>query len=630
MTEHPSIDAELERFEQGEDDQAYQRLGARPATHEGTLGFHFAVWAPNAERVSVVADFNAWDGGAHPMRRIRAGVWETFIPGIEPGARYKFEIRTRAGGLLIKTDPYGRTFEAAPGLAAVTWDPRNYRWSDDDWRARACEVGVGLERPMSVYEVHLASWAHVAEDGNRLLTYEEAADRLVAYVPRLGFTHIELLPVMEHPFLGSWGYQTTGYFAPTSRHGSPDGFKKLVDACHRAGIGVILDWVPGHFPKDDVALARFDGTALYEHEDPRKGEHPDWGTLIFNYGRREVRSFLLSSARFWLEEYHLDGLRVDAVASMLYLDYSREAGTWVPNVYGGNENLEAVDFIRRLNVATHGRVPGATTMAEESTAWPGVTRPVDAGGLGFSYKWNMGWMNDTLKYMRKDGVHRRWHQDSLTFSMTYAFSENFLLPLSHDEVVHGKGSLVVKMPGSEWQRFANVRLLFGYMFAHPGKKLLFMGGEFGQVAEWNHDASLDWHLLADGPFHAGLSRWVTALNATYRARASLHQLDAAPDGFAWIDCTGRANSVISFIRYAANRDEFTVVIANFTPEVRRDYRIGVPVAGRYHELLNSDAAVYGGSNVGNASEVATEPIASHGHDQSIALTLPPLGCLFLG
>ena len=622
-------DADLERFEQGEDDRMHERLGARPVTHEGVPGFHFAVWAPNAERVSVVGDFNDWDGRVHPLRRIRAGVWEIVIPGIEPGARYKFEMRTPGGRLLIKTDPYGRTFEAPPGLAAITWDPRGYRWEDADWRARAAEAGVALDRPMSVYEVHLGSWATVAAEGHRSLTYEEAADRLVAYVSRLGFTHIELLPVMEHPFRGSWGYQAIGFFAPSSRQGSPDGFKALVDACHRAGIGIILDWVPGHFPKDEVALARFDGTALYEHEDPRLGEHPDWGTLIFNYGRHEVRSFLLSGARFWLEEFHLDGLRVDAVASMLYLDYSREADAWVPNVHGGNENLEAVDFLRRLNIMAHAEAPGAITVAEESTDWPGVSRPVYVGGLGFSYKWNMGWMHDTLEYMQKDPVHRGWHQNNLTFAMVYAFSENFVLPLSHDEVVHGKGSLLGKMPGDAWQRFANLRLLYGYMFGHPGKKLLFMGGEFGQPAEWNHDVGLDWHLLGEGPFHAGLSQFVTDLNALYRSRPSLHQVDFSPDGFAWIDCTDRTHSVLAFVRYGADRDDFTVTVANFTPVVREGYRIGVPAAGRYTELLNSDSAFYGGSNVGNLGEVPTEPIASHGHDQSIALTLPPLACVFL-
>ena len=623
-------DAALEGFERGEDDRVFEKLGAHPATRDGVHGFHFAVWAPNAERVSVVGDLDAWDGRVHAMRRIRAGVWEIFIPGLEPGARYKFEIRTPQGHILLKTDPYGRTFEAPPGLAALTWDPSGYGWGDQAWRAAARERGIGLDRPMAVYEVHLASWAKVTTEGNRSLTYEEAADRLVSYVVRLGFTHIELMPVMEHPFLGSWGYQATGFFAPTSRHGSPNGFKALVDACHAAGIGVILDWVPGHFPKDAVALARFDGTALYEHEDPRRGEHPDWGTLVFNYGRHEVRSFLLSSARFWLEEFHLDGLRVDAVASMLYLDYSRGRQDWVPNVHGGNENLEAIDFIRQLNALVHAVAPGATTVAEESTAWPGVSRPVYVGGLGFSYKWNMGWMHDMLEYMRKDPVHRRWHQDRLTFSMVYAYSENFVLPLSHDEVVHGKGSLVGKMPGDEWQRFANLRLLYGYMFAHPGKKLLFMGAEFGQPAEWNHDVSLDWHVLSEGPYHAGLSRYVTDLNAVYCSRPSLYQIDAEPAGFGWIDCTDAENAVLAFVRYGADREECTIAVANFTPVVREGYRIGVPDAGTYHELLNSDSAYYGGSNIGNGGELTTDAVAAHGRDQSLALTLPPLGCLWLG
>ena len=481
---------------------------------------------------------------------------------------------------------------------------------------------------MTSYEVHLGSWSRVAEEGNRFLTYRELAQRLVPYVKEMGFTHIELLPVMEHPFSGSWGYQVLGFFAPTSRFGSPEDFKFFVDACHQAGLGVILDWVPGHFPKDAHGLAQFDGTALYEHADPRQGEHRDWGTLIFNYGRNEVRNFLLSNALFWLEEYHIDGLRVDAVASMLYLDYSRHAGEWIPNRYGGRENLEAIGFVQELNRLTHGRHPGTITAAEESTSWPGVTRPAHVGGLGFTYKWNMGWMHDMLEYAHKDPVHRRWEHNLMTFSALYMHTENFILPFSHDEVVHGKGSMLDKMPGDVWQKHATLRTLYGYMYGHPGKKLMFMGSEFGQWREWNHDRSLDWHLLED-PMHAGLRRYVQDLNWHYRAEPALHEVDFSPDGFRWIDCHDNENSVVSIVRYARNPDDFVVMLFNFTPVPRAEYRIGVPAAGWYAEILNSDAALYGGSNVGNGGGVQSEPVAAHGFDQSIRLTLPPLGCLLL-
>jgi len=608
---------------------AFEKLGAHRISVGPTTGTHFAVWAPNADRVSVIGDFNAWDGRVHPMRAIApGGFWEIFVPGLPEGEKYKFEIRTPAGALLKKTDPFGRAFEVPPQSAAIVRDISRYVWHDQAWMDGRGECGSWLEQPMAIYEVHLGSWARIPDEGNRFLTYRELAQRLVPYVKEMGFTHVELLPVMEHPFSGSWGYQVLGFFAPTSRFGPPEDFKLFVDACHQAGLGVILDWVPGHFPKDEHGLARFDGTALYEHQDPRQGEHQDWGTLIFNYGRNEVRNFLLSNALFWLEEYHVDGLRVDAVASMLYLDYSRKSGQWVPNAFGGRENLEAIGFLQQLNSLTHADKPGTITLAEESTAWSGVSRPVHLGGLGFTYKWNMGWMHDILGYTHEDPINRRWHHNKVTFSGIYMHTENFVLPFSHDEVVHGKGSMIGKMPGDPWQKLATLRLLYGYMYGHPGKKLLFMGCEFGQHREWNHDRSLEWHLL-DDPRHAGLKHFVQALNWHYHAEPSLHQSDFEPGGFRWIECNDAENSVVSFVRYARNRHDFTVMICNFTPVPRAEYRVGVPEAGYYAELLNSDASLYGGSDVGNGGGIQSEPIAAHGFEHSLRLVAPPLGCLLL-
>jgi 1,4-alpha-glucan branching enzyme len=622
-------DFDLHLLGEGTHQRAYEKLGAHRIAFGGAEGVHFAVWAPNADRVSVVGDFNGWDGRVHPMRLLLPnGIWELFVPGLPEHEKYKFEIRTRDGALLMKSDPYGVAFEPPPLTASVIRDISGYEWGDDDWMEARRAAGGWLHRPMAVYEAHLGSWARVPEDGNRFLSYREMAHRLVSYVKDLGFTHIELLPVMEHPFSGSWGYQVHGYYAPTSRFGPPEDFKLLVDACHRAGLGVILDWVPGHFPKDEHGLAWFDGTALYEHADPRQGEHQDWGTLIFNYGRNEVRNFLLSNALFWLEEYHIDGLRVDAVASMLYLDYSRKPGEWIPNRFGGRENLEAIDFLQRLNALTHGEYPGTITAAEESTAWPGVSRPVHLGGLGFTYKWNMGWMHDILEYVGKDPVHRRWEHNLVTFSGLYMFSENFVLPLSHDEVVHGKRALVDKIPADAWQKLATLRTLFGFMWAHPGKKLLFMGSEFGQWREWNHDRSLDWHLL-DDPSHAGLQRFVQALNFVYGAQPALYQRDFDPAGFRWIDCHDNENSVFSMIRHARDVHDSIVAVFNFTPVPRAEYRIGVPQPGYYRELLNSDSAAFGGTNAGNHGGVASEPIAAHGFDHSLRLMVPPLGCLYL-
>ena len=621
-------DFDLHLLSEGTHYRAFEKLGAHRIVQGTTTGVHFAVWAPNADRVSVIGDFNGWDGRVTPMRFLTTGVWEVFLPGFADAEKYKFEIRTRNGAILKKTDPFARAFEAPPQTAAIVHDSSGYTWCDGDWMAGRPAMQAWLERPVAAYEVHLGSWARVPEEGNRFLTYREMARRLVPYVKEMGFTHIELLPVMEHPFSGSWGYQVLGFFAPTARFGPPEDFKLLVDACHQAGLGVILDWVPGHFPKDAHGLARFDGTALFEHEDPRQGEHQDWGTLIFNYGRNEVRNFLLSNALFWLEEYHIDGLRVDAVASMLYLDYSRQEGQWVPNRYGGRENLEAISFLQQLNSLTHGEHPGTMTAAEESTSFPGVSRPAHLGGLGFTYKWNMGWMHDTLQYMKEDPIHRRWHHNLVTFSALYMHSENFILPFSHDEVVHGKRSLIEKMPGDAWQKYASLRLLYGYMYAHPGKKLLFMGSEFAQWREWNHDRSLDWHLLTD-PAHAAIRQYVRALNALYQAEPALHQADFDPAGFRWIDCNDIENSVVSLVRYAKDRRDSVVMVCNFTPVPRLGYRIGVPVAGCYAELLNSDASAFGGSNVGNQGGVASEPIPSHGFDQSVSLTVPPLGCLLL-
>jgi 1,4-alpha-glucan branching enzyme len=620
---------DLYLFAQGKHTRIYDKLGAHLTRIGAADGVHFAVWAPNAERVSVVGDFNRWDGRVHPMRRLGpSGVWEIFLPDVGEGERYKFEIRSSSHGeVLLKADPYGFRFEQPPLTASVV-ARRDYAWTDAQWFVDRAGRNAWFDRAMAIYEVHLGSWARVPEDQDRFLSYRELADRLIPYVRDMGYTHVELMPVMEHPFFGSWGYQVTGFFAPTSRFGAPEDFKAFVDRCHQSGIGVILDWVPGHFPKDAHGLARFDGTSLYEHADPRQGEHRDWGTLIFNYGRNEVRSFLLANALYWLEEYHIDGLRVDAVASMLYLDYSRPDGQWVPNRFGGRENLDAIDFIRELNALTHGEHPGSITVAEESTAFPSVSRPTYLGGLGFTYKWNMGWMNDTLEYVKHDPIHRRYHHQLLTFSLLYAFSENYILPFSHDEVVHMKGSMWAKAPGDDWQKAATLRALYGYMYAHPGKKLTFMGGEFGQTREWSHDRSLDWHLL-DQPLHAGLRDFVRDLNRVYAAERSLQQRDFEPSGFQWIDCNDSDNSVVALVRKAANPDDFVVAVFNLTPVPRHGYVVGVPAAASYAELLNSDAAAYGGGNVGNGGIVVPDPIPSHGFPQSLRLTLPPLSCLLL-
>jgi 1,4-alpha-glucan branching enzyme len=622
-------DFDLHLFGEGTHQRIYERLGAHRIQLGTATGIHFAVWAPNAEQVSVVGDWNMWDGRVHPMRRLTpSGVWELFIPDLPDGEKYKFQIRARDGRRLEKSDPFGVAFERPPHTASVVRDISSYVWGDGDWMARRESYRGWIDRPMSIYEVHLGSWARVPEDGDRFLTYRELAERLVPYVKDLGFTHIELMPVMEHPFSGSWGYQVLGFFAPTSRYGSPEEFKLFVDACHQAEIGVILDWVPGHFPKDEHGLAQFDGTALYEHADPRQGEHQDWGTLIFNYGRHEVRNFLLSNALFWLEEYHVDGLRVDAVASMLYLDYSRPHGQWLPNRFGGRENLEAIDFLRRLNTLTHGEHPGSITAAEESTAFPGVSRPVHLGGLGFTYKWNMGWMHDILDYAEQDPVHRRWAHNLVTFSMLYAYTENFILPFSHDEVVYGKRAMLDKMPADVWQKYATLRTLYGFMYGHPGKKLLFMGGEFGQWREWDHERSLDWHLLGD-PAHEGLRRYVQALNYHLRQEAALHEVDFDPVGFRWIDCHDNKNSIVAFVRTARDAQNFVAMIFNFTPVPRSGYRIGIPAPGYYAELLNSDSAVYGGSNLGNEGGVFSEAVTAHGFEHSIRLMVPPLACLLL-
>ncbi|MFN2445490.1 MAG: 1,4-alpha-glucan branching protein GlgB [Vicinamibacterales bacterium] len=619
------LDAYL--FAEGTHYRLFDRLGARPLTHGLRRGVHFAVWAPNARRVSVVGDFDGWDGRVHPMRAlVPSGVWEIFIPDLAAGERYKFEVVTADGIPVLKADPFGRFFETPPRTASIVWQGSDRAWGDDVWMASR-PGGNSLRRaPMSVYEVHLGSWQRGA-DGH-LLGYRDLADRLVPYVKDMGFTHVELMPIMEHPFTGSWGYQVIGFFAPTSRFGAPEDFQYFVDACHRADIGVILDWVPGHFPKDLHGLARFDGTALYEHADPRQGEHQDWGTLIFNYGRHEVRSFLLSNAMFWLDEFHVDGLRVDAVASMLYLDYSRGGGQWIPNRYGGRENLDAIEFFRELTTLVAREHPGVLMIAEESTAWPGVTRPAHLGGLGFTYKWNMGWMHDMLDYCAQDPIHRKWHHDRITFSLLYAFSEHFILPFSHDEVVHGKRSMLDKMPGDVWQKHATLRALYGYMFTHPGKKLMFMGGEIGQWREWDHDGEVDWALVAE-PRHAGLQRWVRDLNRLYADEPALHRVDVEPSGFAWIDCHDHQNSVISFLRFADVGDDCVAVLVNFTPVPRERYRIGVPRAGAWSERLNSDAASYGGSNVGNLGCVVAADVPSHGHPYSLTLTVPPLACVVL-
>ena len=606
---------------------AYDRLGAHPRTLDGVRGVAFAVWAPNARRVSVVGPFNRWDGRVHVMRRrVECGVWEIFLPGLGAGELYKFEVLTRYGGIALKSDPYAFRTEAPPATASVVVDHAPFAWTDADWMARRGER-PSIRTAMSSYEVHLGSWRRHAD--GRACSYDELADSLIPYACGLGFTHLELLPVNEHPFAGSWGYQPTALFAPSARWGTPDDFRRFVDRCHAAGLGVVLDWVPAHFPRDSHGLARFDGTCLYEHADPRIGHHREWNTLAYNYGRHEVANFLIANALFWLREFHIDGLRTDAVASMLYLDYDREPGQWLANIHGGNENLEAVAFLRQLNQVIHSHAPaGAVTIAEESTAWPMVTRPAHLGGLGFDFKWNMGWMNDTLAYMRHDPVHRRFHHDLLTFGLLYAFSEHFVLPLSHDEVVHGKGSLLGKMPGDRWQRLANLRLYLAFQFTQPGKKLLFMGGEFAQEREWNHDAELDWGLLAD-PSHAGMQRFVRDLNRLYRQLPCLHRHDCHDRGFRWIDCNDIEQSVLAWRRIGDEPDDFAVIVCNFTPVPRHGYRVGVPRPGRYREVLNGDALDYGGSGIGNGGGVDSEPSPRHGQAHSLALTLPPLAALVL-
>jgi len=615
-------ESDLYLFNKGDERRIYEKLGAQLRVIDGVPGASFAVWAPNAQRVSVVGDFNHWDGRCHPLRLLAAsGVWEIFIPGVGQGAHYKFEIRDAHGDIRLHTDPFGFFFEVAPKQAAIVWDAKKFAWTDEAWLRRRRERDQ-LRSPLSIYEVHVGSWQK--KTATESWSYRELAQPLVAYVQSMGFTHVEFLPVAEHAFYPSWGYQVTGFYAPTSRFGTPDDFQFLVDALHAGGIGVIVDWVPAHFPRDDWALARFDGTALYEHEDPRKGAHQDWGTLIFNFGRYEVSNFLIANALFWCERFHVDGLRVDAVASMLYLDYSRQAGQWIPNQYGGRENLEAIEFLKKFNHVTQTEFPGVITIAEESTAWPQVTRPPYIGGLGFSFKWNMGWMHDTLGYFKHEPIHRKYHQNDLTFAMLYHHHENFVLPLSHDEVVHGKGSLIGRMPGDDWQRFANLRALLAYQWMFPGKKLLFMGGEFGQTSEWNENAQLDWWLLEAGPYHCGLKRFVGDLNRLYQNSPALWQADYDHAGFSWLDCNDRDNSVLSFLRQTADGRQPTAVILNLTPVPREAYRVGLPRGGYWKEVLNSDAGIYAGSNSGNGGGIQAQPIRSHGHAQSGAFLLPPL------
>jgi 1,4-alpha-glucan branching enzyme len=610
-------------------DAVYTKLGAHYLDLGGVEGFLFTVWAPNARRVSVVGDFNSWDGRCHPMRRRHeCGIWELFIPDVQPEQRYKFEIVGLQGNLLaLKADPIAFAAEHPPATASILKKAPHFEWRDADWMA-ARSAQNHRKEPMSIYECHLGSWARVPEEGNRYLSYRELAVRLIPYVKNLGFTHLELLPITEFPFDGSWGYQPISLYAPTSRFGTPEDFAAFVEAAHAAGIGIILDWVPAHFPNDPHGLSQFDGTHLYEHADPRLGFHQDWGTYIYNFERREVMSFLVANARFWLERYHLDGLRVDAVASMLYLDYSRKPGEWIPNRYGGNENLGAIDFIRKMNEVAYASAPGAVTIAEESTAWPGVSHPTYTGGLGFGFKWNMGWMHDTLRYISKDPVFRRYHHHDLTFGLLYAFSENFILPLSHDEVVHGKGSLIGKMPGDQWQRFANLRAYYGFMWGHPGKKLLFMGGEFAQEREWDHDTSLDWHLL-DESFHKGVQNLIRDLNQAYRAVPALHQCDCEARGFEWLVADDRDNSVIAWARRGDDESSLAIVVSNFTPVPREAYRIGVPLPGFYREAVNTDGALYGGTNMGNLGGVMAEDTPSHGKPCSLTLTIPPLATLIL-
>ena len=621
-------DYDLYLFNAGDHHRIYEKLGAHEIEVRGVKGIQFAVWAPNARSVSVIGDFNQWDRRKHAMRVLGAsGVWEIFIPDLQEGELYKFQVKTQSGFVLDKTDPYATEMELRPRTASKVNFLSGYKWNDTEWTKKR-SLSDHLGEPISIYEVHLGSWARMPEDNNRWLTYRELAHQIVQYVQNLGYTHIELLPIMEHPFDASWGYQVTGYYAPTSRYGTSQDFMYFVDYCHQNGVGVILDWVPAHFPKDQYALGEFDGTHLYEHADPRKGEHQDWGTFIFNYGRKEVRNFLIGNALFWIEKYHIDGLRIDAVASMLYLDYSRKEGEWIANEYGGRENTEAILFLKDMTQLIKQYFPGILTIAEESTAWPGVTTDTSFGGLGFSLKWNMGWMHDMLQYFSKDPIYRPHHHNNLTFALLYAFSERFMLPLSHDEVVHGKGSLLHKMPGDDWQKFANLRLLFGLMYGFPGKKLLFMGGEFGQRTEWNHEQSLDWHLTQYPP-HYGIHKWITDLNRVYRQENSIHQVDFYYTGFEWIDFQDKDSSVISFIRKSNDGTQKIIVICNFTPIPRYNYRVGVPESGLYKEILNSDSFYYQGSNLGNAGEIRTESIQHHNRDFSINIVLPPLAVIFL-
>jgi 1,4-alpha-glucan branching enzyme len=619
ISEASLTDYDLYLLGQGTHHRSYEKMGA----HLVEGGAHFAVWAPNAESVSIVGDFNEWKPGASSMQlRPQAGVWEAFVPGLDNGAGYKYHIVSRYNGYRVdKADPYAFYSQVRPGTASRIWDLGAYKWQDSQWMNT--RHANPITRPMSIYEVHAGSWMRVPDEGNRWLTWRELAGKLADYVCHMGFTHVEFLPIAEHPFDGSWGYQVTGYFAPTSRFGTPSDFMFLVDHLHQRGIGVILDWVPGHFPTDEHGLGYFDGTHLYEHADVRQGMQREWNTLLFNFGRTEVRNFLISNALFWLDRYHVDGIRADAVASMLYLDYAKKPGDWIPNRHGGNENIEAIDFIRNFNERVYSEHPGTITIAEESTAWPMVSKPTWLGGLGFGFKWNMGWMHDTLDYMSKDPVYRGYHHNQLLFSLMYAFSENFVLPFSHDEVVYGKGSMIRKMPGDDWQRFANLRLLYGYMFGHPGKKLLFMGNEFGQWNEWNHDSSLDWHLIGGAP-HKGLQRWVRDLNTFLRAEPALHELDADTAGFEWVDCNDMSRSVISFLRKGRNQDETLLFVCNFTPGTHRNYRLGAPEGGFWTEVLNGDALLYGGSGQGNLGGAEASPLPVHGRPWSLSITVPPL------
>jgi 1,4-alpha-glucan branching enzyme len=609
---------------EGTHNRAYEKLGAHRSERDGRRGVHFAVWAPNAERVSVVGDFNHWNSSTDIMRPSSAGVWEGFVPDIGSGALYKYHLESRDRRYAVdKADPYGFAAEIRPRTASRVWDLEDYSWLDASWMANRAKNNT-LHSPISIYEVHLGSWKRVPEENNRWLTYREIAPLLADYVHDAGFTHVEFMPVMEHPFDGSWGYQIIGYFAPTSRFGTPSDFMYLIDYLHQRGIGVILDWVPAHFPKDEAGLGYFDGSHLYEHADPKQAEQPDWNTFVFNYGRNEVQNFLISNTLFWFDKYHVDGLRVDAVASMLYLDYGKREGQWIPNRYGGKENIEAIHFFRAVNERVYETFPDVMMIAEESTAWPQVSRPTYVGGLGFGFKWNMGWMHDMLDYMSQDPIFRSYHHNQITFSLIYAFTENFVLPFSHDEVVYGKGSMLRKMPGDEWQKFANLRLLYGFMFSHPGKKLLFMGDEFGQWSEWNHEASLEWDLLKN-PLHAGLQRWVRDLNTLYRGQSSLHEFDFNPAGFEWVDCKDSQRSVISFLRRGPNADDQILFVCNFTPVVRENYRVGVPLEGYWREVLNSDAPLYGGSGQGNLGGLSTIPLPIHGRPFTLNMRLPPLG-----